>query len=1002
MNSFLLPGSLSAQSFRQSVRGRRLLLLLLFYCGLLTMAYAQCPTGDVVLSSQEKIDAFPAGCTNLPGSLNIFGDDVSSLSALSGLQSIGGYLSIGETPGLVNLTGLDNLTAVGGDFFILGNASLKSLTGLGKLIRIEGVARITANPQLTNLTGLDNLTAVGGYLGIDNNDLLNSLTALEKLKSLKSLDISYNPKLSSLTGLENLSTVTEYLTISSNDVLNNLTALSKLTSLGGLGVVNNPQLISLTGLDNITTLTKGSLLITSNERLTSLSALSKLTRMDMDPVSVIYSITIDNSPGLTNLTGLDNLVDFQGDLYITKNDNLVSLAALSKLTTLRRIGMDRNPKLSSLAGLDRVTTVTGNLSLESNAALNSLKGLSSLTRIELNLTIKDNPQLSECAIDAICRYLASPPGEVTISNNAPGCNSVDDVQANCLSITQQPTSSSTVCAGSAVAVSVSAIGDIRGYQWYKDGGVVSGQTSATLTLPATTTASAGSYVVVVSSLVSSLTSTAFNLTVSPGPAAPVLSVAATLPILQNTPFVTANITGCDGGTVDWKGSNGQTGSGSVISVPTAIVTSIVYSATCTTGRCASPPGSTTVTISPPLVSGSFDGFVNGADCSTFRGWAWDRNKVNTPVSVDILDGPTVIASFLADVFRQDLQTAGKGNGKHAFSYAIPDLIKDGLAHNLSARVSGSSFILKDSPKSLICQGTGTPSNKAPVPPSPTVLIAPLAAQVGVPFSGTLVAFTDPEGQPLTYTLSGLPDGLSINMTSRLISGTPTVAGTFVLAYSASDGVLTNSVSFPLTVNPASTTTVTGDFEGYLDKLDCGGIRGWVWDRKKPNTPLTVEFYLDGPGTVLGSTVANIYRPDLKDAGKGNGSHAYNFSPPGSVTNGTVVRARVLGSTYELKGSPRAYQCAPARLSAETGSPLQVTVLGNPIRDQLVVEVRGVEGQPLGLQLTDLSGRRVKECQIEQAGAVERQTLSVGSVASGLLVLRVSSGQQSVTLKVLKP
>ncbi|MGM9510463.1 putative Ig domain-containing protein [Larkinella sp. GY13] len=495
---------------------------------------------------------------------------------------------------------------------------------------------------------------------------------------------------------------------------------------------------------------------------------------------------------------------------------------------------------------------------------------------------------------------------------------------------------------------------------------------------------------------------AYEFQGSPLAALLLTSNVSTQPVFQNTPGVALSITGCTTGTLNWTGTNGTTGTGTTISVPTSATGTLVYSATCTAGSCTSSPGSATITVAPPLITGSFDGFVYGADCATFRGWAWDRNKPNTAVSVDILDGPNVIASLSADVFRQDLQTAGKGNGRHAFFFSIPDNLKDGLPHNLSARVSGSSFILKDSPKALICQGTGSPANKAPVPPSPTVLIAPLVAQVGVPFSGTLVAFTDPEAQPLTYQLTGLPDGLSISMTSRVISGTPTQAGTFVLTYSASDGVLTNSVSFPLTVNPASTTTVTGSFEGYLDKLDCGGIRGWVWDRNKPNTPLTVEFYLEGSGTVLGSALANIYRQDLKDAGKGNGAHAYNFSPPGSVTNGTLIRARVLGSTYDLKGSPRAYQCAPARLSAETASQLAVTVLGNPVSDQVVVEIRGAEGQPLRLQLTDASGRLIGQRHVPEAGLVERHQFDVSQQAPGLLFLRVTNSTQSAFLKLIRP
>ena len=414
----------------------------------------------------------------------------------------------------------------------------------------------------------------------------------------------------------------------------------------------------------------------------------------------------------------------------------------------------------------------------------------------------------------------------------------------------------------------------------------------------------------------------------------------------------------------------------------------------------------TITVSPSVVNGSFDGFVNGADCGSFRGWAWDRNKPNTVVSVDILDGANVIGTLLAGDFRQDLLDVGKGNGKHAFRFTIPESIKDGLSHNLSARVNGSSFILKDSPKALICTGTAQPGNKPPVPPTPTVLNAPLTAQVGVPFSGTLVAFTDPENQPLTYALAGLPDGLAIQMTSRVISGTPTQSGSFVLTYSATDPQgATNSVSFVLTVNPAGTTTVTGNFEGYLDKVECGTLRGWVWDRNKPNTPVTVEFYTDG--TVWGSVVANIYRSDLKDAGKGNGAHAYSFTVPAGLKDGTthLISARVQGSTYVLKDSGKPLTCmppAPNRLSAETALSLQVVVLGNPVTDQVVVEVRGAEGQPLRLQLTDLSGRLVKERQIEQPDAVERQSLSVGSAPSGLLLLRASSGQQSIILKVLKP
>ncbi|KAA9353426.1 DUF11 domain-containing protein [Larkinella humicola] len=475
-------------------------------------------------------------------------------------------------------------------------------------------------------------------------------------------------------------------------------------------------------------------------------------------------------------------------------------------------------------------------------------------------------------------------------------------------------------------------------------------------------------------------------------------------VTQGAPPVTLTADNC-AGTLTWTGPGGSSGMGP-ITVATSSPGTFIYEATCTVNDCVGDPASVTVVVAAPAVTGSFDGFIYGADCATFRGWVWDRNKPNVVITIDILDGATVIATIPAGEFRQDLLNAGKGNGRHAFFWPIPDALKDGLPHSLSARVTGNSFVLKDSPKVLICESNTSPDgNKPPQPPTPTVLIAPLVAQVGVPFSGTLVAFTDPEGGSLSYNLSGLPAGLSLEMPNRIISGTPTESGTFVLTYQATDGPgASNSVSFQLTVNPAETTTVTGSFEGYLDKLDCGGIRGWVWDRNKPNAPLTVEFYTESsPGTitVLGSTLANIYRQDLKDAGKGNGAHAYNFTPPGSVTNGTPVLARVLGSSFVLKGSPKAYQCAGARLSAEQKPVLEVAVLGNPIHDHLDLVIRGAEGQPLTVQVMDVQGRFFGEHHVGRAGIVEQARLSVAGQSAGLLVVRVQVPGQVKTITVLK-
>ena len=62
--------------------------------------------------------------------------------------------------------------------------------------------------------------------------------------------------------------------------------------------------------------------------------------------------------------------------------------------------------------------------------------------------------------------------------------------------------------------------------------------------------------------------------------------------------------------------------------------------------------------------------------------------------------------------------------------------------------------------------------------------------------------SDPNGQTLTYSATGLPAGLSINASSGLISGTPTTAGSSSVTVTAKNtSNLTGSATFTWTVNP---------------------------------------------------------------------------------------------------------------------------------------------------------------------------------------------------------
>jgi hypothetical protein len=62
-----------------------------------------------------------------------------------------------------------------------------------------------------------------------------------------------------------------------------------------------------------------------------------------------------------------------------------------------------------------------------------LSGLDNIDAVSIeDLYIYNNSSLSTCEVQSICKYLASPNGDIIINNNAPGCNSPEEVQDSCV------------------------------------------------------------------------------------------------------------------------------------------------------------------------------------------------------------------------------------------------------------------------------------------------------------------------------------------------------------------------------------------------------------------------------------------------------------------------------------------------------------------------------------------------------------------------------------------
>lgn len=94
----------------------------------------------------------------------------------------------------------------------------------------------------------------------------------------------------------------------------------------------------------------------------------------------------------------------------------------------------------------------------------------------------------------------------------------------------------------------------------------------------------------------------------------------------------------------------------------------------------------------------FEGYVDRIENGWVFGWAWNSKIPNTPIEVEIrIDGEPE-ATSVADLYRPDLETAGKGNGRHGFEVAFPERAKDGQPHRIEVRFSGTSKDLHGSPQ----------------------------------------------------------------------------------------------------------------------------------------------------------------------------------------------------------------------------------------------------------------------------------------------------------------
>jgi len=75
--------------------------------------------------------------------------------------------------------------------------------------------------------------------------------------------------------------------------------------------------------------------------------------------------------------------------------------------------------------------------------------------------------------------------------------------------------------------------------------------------------------------------------------------------------------------------------------------------------------------------GNLDGYIDYYEGGVVCGWAWDAERPNQPISIDVFCHDELVGQGLAGNHRSDLEQEGKGNGHHGFMIKIKPPAQEG-------------------------------------------------------------------------------------------------------------------------------------------------------------------------------------------------------------------------------------------------------------------------------------------------------------------------------------
>jgi hypothetical protein len=235
---------------------------------------------------------------------------------------------------------------------------------------------------------------------------LKTLEGLEWIDSLESLDLLYLDSLESLAHLNSLKHVKGDMNLEDLWTLKNYDGLENLEYVeGNLSLEKNYKVEDYNGFASLKEVGSGLDLIRAYE--------------------------------VKDLSGFKNLEYIGDELDIGYLNRLKDLSGMDKLTHIGALYVYENDSIKNLNGLEEVAVSTAwvNIFISDNSMLEDISSIGNFNVIGIqSFRLLRNPSLSLCAIESVCTLLDIPGVNLEIFGNGIGCNSVEEIQTDCVAV----------------------------------------------------------------------------------------------------------------------------------------------------------------------------------------------------------------------------------------------------------------------------------------------------------------------------------------------------------------------------------------------------------------------------------------------------------------------------------------------------------------------------------------------------------------------------------------